>query len=309
MIIFTDDIKFAKRYFPALEYKNVSQMTLTDNLDYLIRKFFSSSSIFTVNSDDDFWNFCFIVKETDNSQYDLLVEMMGGKSQLSANILCLTGTSKALHGFRNRPWKGELGNIHLSVYLKPDINVDNPSVVFLTYAAVSTLNAIKKVKALKAQPQIKWVNDILIGDAKVAGVLAHTSQMNKKITGAVIGIGINVNTKPNVEPTRFVPYVTTINENTQNNKTTESIVFKNLIDSLKYYFQLIQDNKFSEILREYRSNSMLIGKKIRIWSDPFSKETEQVLYEGIVTKIGQNLELYLNNFSEPIITGRPEILI
>lgn len=41
--------------------------------------------------------------------------------------------------------------------------------------------------------KIKWPNDIMVNDKKIAGVLIQNSISNKSISSSIIGIGINVN--------------------------------------------------------------------------------------------------------------------
>lgn len=308
MKILTDDIDFAQRYFPELDYFKLNPNQSNPDFRFLMYHFFEKNNIYYSEFKNAFWKQCIMVKEAKKSQYDILVELMGKNSIIDGNTICLTGISKNLHGFRNRPWKSELGNIHLSVYLKPNIKLENSTGVFLALAAVSTLNAIKGSGNFKVKPKIKWVNDIFFGSSKVAGVLAHTVQMKNEIKGIVLGIGINVISKPEVEPTRFVPSVTTINEQLKGEKITELITFNKLTSSLKNYYELILNGKSDEIIEEYQRNSMLIGRKVRIWSDPIGDEEPKIINEGTVTRINRNLELFIDNSNVPIINGRPEVL-
>ena len=41
--------------------------------------------------------------------------------------------------------------------------------------------------------KIKWPNDILVNQKKIAGILIENNILNNQINGCVIGIGINVN--------------------------------------------------------------------------------------------------------------------
>ena len=41
--------------------------------------------------------------------------------------------------------------------------------------------------------QIKWPNDILAGNDKIAGILIENTLKEQKIQAAIIGIGLNVN--------------------------------------------------------------------------------------------------------------------
>ena len=58
-----------------------------------------------------------------------------------------------------------------------------------TLAAVSVLEAARAMQL--PELQIKWVNDILLGDKKVGGILAEGIVSEGRLTSAVIGIGLN----------------------------------------------------------------------------------------------------------------------
>jgi BirA family biotin operon repressor/biotin-[acetyl-CoA-carboxylase] ligase len=45
-----------------------------------------------------------------------------------------------------------------------------------------------------ANPQIKWPNDVLLGGKKVSGILAEAAWEGARLTGLVLGIGINIAT-------------------------------------------------------------------------------------------------------------------
>ena len=61
-------------------------------------------------------------------------------------------------------------------------------------AAVALSEAIAAA-APGQQPAIKWPNDVLLGDRKVAGILAETF-MDGSATVAVVGVGVNVGASP-----------------------------------------------------------------------------------------------------------------
>ncbi len=174
MIILTDNVDFSLRYFNNLDLKKIKLNELPYEILSISKHFFQKENLYQADTNDDFWNLCIMVNEAEKSQYDLLVDLMGSNDINKYKIICLTGISKSLHGFRNRKWVSEQGNLHLSAFLKPNVKIENVSGVFLAYAAVSTLQAIKKSADYKSQPKIKWVNDIFFGNAKVSGVLAPT---------------------------------------------------------------------------------------------------------------------------------------
>lgn len=59
------------------------------------------------------------------------------------------------------------------------------------YTSYSICNSLNKL-SLYLEPRIKWVNDILINDKKIAGVLIESYIEGKNMT-MLIGVGLNVN--------------------------------------------------------------------------------------------------------------------
>ena len=47
-------------------------------------------------------------------------------------------------------------------------------------------------------PMLKWPNDILLGGAKLAGILIDAAPVNQKLEWLVIGIGVNLRTAPEI---------------------------------------------------------------------------------------------------------------
>ena len=86
-------------------------------------------------------------------------------------------------GRLGRTWEAPPGaSLLMSVLLRPDLP---PERRHLATAAVALAGA---AAIDEAGPSVKWPNDLLVGDRKVAGVLAEVD------AGAVVvGIGINLN--------------------------------------------------------------------------------------------------------------------
>lgn len=84
--------------------------------------------------------------------------------------------------------------LYMSLILYPDIFPDKP-MSLTAYAAVIISKAIEKACGIVAD--IKWINDLLINDKKIAGILTEISIEGEtgKIEYLILGIGINVSWK------------------------------------------------------------------------------------------------------------------
>ncbi len=95
-------------------------------------------------------------------------------------------------GQRGASWQVEGGlslTFSVIIYPKNTLVTDQFDMSMLTALAVA-----KTVSTLcPAKVAIKWPNDILIEDKKVAGILIENNISGNKISNTIIGIGLNVN--------------------------------------------------------------------------------------------------------------------
>jgi BirA family transcriptional regulator, biotin operon repressor / biotin---[acetyl-CoA-carboxylase] ligase len=93
-------------------------------------------------------------------------------------------------GQRGRVWESEAGeNLTFSVVLKPEIKVAEQ---YLISAAVS-LSVIDLLESKGCEGYVKWPNDIIVNDHKIAGLLIENQLKGDKVEYAIAGIGLNVN--------------------------------------------------------------------------------------------------------------------
>jgi len=103
-------------------------------------------------------------------------------------LVVLTDSQTAGRGRRGRRWVDVPGrNVLLSILLRP-LFPPHMLVMITSLAVVDAIVAICQVAAA-----IKWPNDVLVGDYKVAGVLIETSHDSSGRMVAVVGIGVNIN--------------------------------------------------------------------------------------------------------------------
>ncbi|MEX3009324.1 biotin--[acetyl-CoA-carboxylase] ligase [Hoeflea sp. TYP-13] len=97
---------------------------------------------------------------------------------------------------RGRSWISEPGNLYASLLLidpaAPAALASLPLAV-----AVAVHGAIARVMPQGAErPTIKWPNDVLIGGAKVSGILLESENLPDGRSAVVIGCGVNVTHAP-----------------------------------------------------------------------------------------------------------------
>lgn len=94
-------------------------------------------------------------------------------------------------GRGGRQWASPPGNLYISLLLRPKGDAG-------TVAQISFLAAIALAEALvqvapHLEPRLKWPNDVLIGSAKISGILLESSALSGGgVDWLVLGMGVNV---------------------------------------------------------------------------------------------------------------------
>ena len=103
-------------------------------------------------------------------------------------LVVLTESQTAGKGRRGRRWVDVPGcNVLLSLLLRPLF----PPHLLVMITSLAVLDSI--VDICQVEAAIKWPNDVLVGNRKVAGILIETSHDSSGLMVAVAGIGVNVN--------------------------------------------------------------------------------------------------------------------
>ncbi len=117
-------------------------------------------------------------------------------------------------GRAGESWQSPTGNLYLSAAMGPfptDLQLWLPTLSWHVSDAVCS-----SLVPWELHPRIKWPNDLLIGDRKVGGILIETEQSTHHGTIAIVGIGLNISTAPDVSPpglqsTRLIDHISASN--------------------------------------------------------------------------------------------------
>ena len=115
------------------------------------------------------------------------------KPQYVEGDIILAQCQTAGRGQRGHTWESREGeNLTLSLLLEPQFLP--PSEQFLISECVA-LGVCDALLHYGIEAQIKWTNDIYIGDRKLAGILIEHKLQGSALARTVAGIGLNVNQK------------------------------------------------------------------------------------------------------------------
>jgi BirA family transcriptional regulator, biotin operon repressor / biotin---[acetyl-CoA-carboxylase] ligase len=132
--------------------------------------------------------------ETTSTNSVLLDRAAGGAP---TGLVAVADYQSAGRGRFDRRWESPPGrSLLFSVLLRPSEDQLEVSCRHLAVAAVSLALVEGSVAAAGVDVQLKWPNDLVVGDLKLAGVLAESAT-----DGAlVVGAGVNVGWAPDGQP-------------------------------------------------------------------------------------------------------------
>jgi len=301
MIILTDTPQFC-RHLTGIrsEWQQVKARS-DQSLPHLISLFNVGGKVFTAYTTNyEKWNYLYVVDHARASQFETLLHLLRSDHEVPDKFLCIAQTGESFKGYNNRTWIAEKGNLHLSICLHPEQQVEYFNTGFTILSAVAVLKTIDQISGLAGKCSIKWVNDLVIGEHKVGGVITHTQVCGPRVTTAVLGIGLNVLKQPAVIPDSFVPASAAL---ITYSDTSLNEVFSALVINLLRYYQKLLAGGYDELWQIYVSRSNVVGREVAIFSDKRNRSAECIV-RGNVERIGRNLELYLQGHRTPVSRGR-----
>ena len=195
-------------------------------------------------------------------------------------------------GRGDRVWVSPFGGLYFSLLLTPNVPVQRWHLISFV-SAVAAVDAIRGVFP-DLKPSIKWPNDILIGDRKVAGILVQSN--SGEAARLVTGIGINVSNPPHLLPKRALFPAGILNL-----ETAYPVSVRKLAETLRsmffgYYAEWLNDT--SKILTCWEARSAM---RNHIVSIAVNGITHRGMYGGITDN--GSLKLNINGRTEQFCSG------
>jgi BirA family biotin operon repressor/biotin-[acetyl-CoA-carboxylase] ligase len=194
-----------------------------------------------------------------------------GSTNLTAQELAREGAAEGTavlaeqqrrgRGRRGRSWHSPAGvGIYCSIILRPAISPNRAQLVTLG-AAVAVARVIAFETALS--PQIKWPNDILIKDRKVAGILTESRGGPVCMDYLVVGMGINVNQTAADFQDALMAEATSLRLELGRPVERQTLLVR-LFSELEGIYEKLQQGESAFILEQWRQLSPTLGQRVVI---------------------------------------------
>jgi biotin-(acetyl-CoA carboxylase) ligase len=250
-----------------------------------------------------------VVEDAAGSQFDALLTWLRQGNACERPVVAIALAGRGFHGYRNRPWTALRGNLHLSAAFPVGRALGPDAVALTAIPAVAVLDALKPWRGSGFQPGIKWVNDVLVEGRKISGVITSTQSRGAVTSHVVFGIGLNVSDAPPLEPSVFVPRAGSLKDSLKGEAPSLALIFPRVASALARRFRQFCESGAAPILRAYRNGSMLTGRAVRVWEESTVNSLDDLRSappprRGIVSDIGPDLSLILEEQSSPVSRGR-----
>lgn len=149
--------------------------------------------------------------------------------------------------------------IYLSVILRPDCKA--AQLMHLTCAvAVAMCDAVEKTAQVR--PQVKWINDLILGKRKIGGILTELSLDGDKADYAVVGIGINCLQGPEDFPPELQEIAGSVAMAAKQPFDREALAAA-MVDALYHMSQTLLPGKDTCMAR-YREDCLTLGREVAV---------------------------------------------
>ena len=179
-------------------------------------------------------------------------------------------------GRRGNDWSSERDvNILCTVILKPKfLNVSEQ--FMLSMAMILALKNAVDTQLGNEKASIKWPNDLIVANRKVAGMLIENTLSGSQIVSSLVGFGINVNQKQ-FPATHSIFQPGSVSE-FSNQEIDKEKLLKNCFEKIQQYYFKLMNFRFSEIEQEYHQSLLFQNQKTRF---SFQNEIIEAIFKSV----------------------------
>lgn len=171
-----------------------------------------------------------------------------------AGTVVAARTQTAGQGRLGRTWDSRPGGLYFTIILRPRLE---PARVPLATLALGLAVADTLQTFVGVAVDLRWPNDVLIGDRKLAGILAQFQD-----SALLAGIGLNVNQRE--FPPELRPIATSLRIETGSEQDPEFLL-RALARSIESHLKILETSGAAAILRLFEAaSSYAAGRRVTV---------------------------------------------
>jgi BirA family biotin operon repressor/biotin-[acetyl-CoA-carboxylase] ligase len=229
-----------------------------------------------------------VFDELDSTNTDAKRCIIDGIKQ---DLLIVTSMQTAGRGRQTRTWFSPRGGLYFSLVVRPRLGPHfAPLASFLLGCAVA--------KGLQSfgldNVRVKWPNDVLIGEDKIAGILNELVSIDPVDAWMILGVGVNQNIRANEFPQELLGVTTSVFDVLGKETSLESLLIS-IVSEIDCLFGIVESEKsYFSVMNLWRSMSNTLGRRVRV-NDGFKEIVgiaEDVLDDGtLIVNTGNTKEM------------------
>ena len=232
------------------------------------------------------------LKHECSSSNDEIMALARQSADLAHKALCVAHFQTKGRGRQGRSWVNRQGEC---LMFSLGWAFDKPQYELGSLALVAALACRRALADIGLDVKIKWPNDLVVANDKLAGILIETARVENR-TVAVIGIGINFVLPKEVEnATSIQALFQTASKQGVSVKTLLNAVLAQLDALLNEYAQ----NGFASCVGEYDAANRDTGRPVLLLQEG------RIVHEGVVKGVDAQgaLRLLTDNGEKTIVSG------
>lgn len=187
--------------------------------------------------------------------------------------------------------------LYFSFLITDERAVNDPLfTVKLSYALCKAVDSVTGTESVG----IKWVNDLYIGEKKLAGILCEAVTAGEK-KGVIVGVGINLTVDKGAVPQELRSRIGSLRDVTKKRVRRETLLAAILNETEALYAAPLSKEAF---LDAYRARSVILGREINVVK-------EGLELRAAALDIDENGALavrYATGFTEKLACGEVSII-
>ena len=198
--------------------------------------------------------------DTLESTNSYAIELLKNERLTEGTLIIASHQTKG-RGQRGNDWDSESGkNLTFSLVINPTFLDFSKQFYLSKITALAIYDCLTYVlSSSQYDVNIKWPNDILLNNRKIAGILIESQFYRQKIHHSVVGIGINVN------QTTFsdkLPVATSIRNEIQE-KLDLNFILNSFCSFFESWYLKLRAGKFDLISKEYLQRLFFFQSEVK----------------------------------------------
>ena len=241
------------------------------------------------------------------------------RAHANEGYVCRARAQTGGYGRQGRLWTSPEGGLYQSVLLRPNRDLaELPTLGFVMALAIRA--ALIRMAAVPEETvKVKWPNDVMVGDSKIAGI-----SMEAIAGGMCIGVGVNVLhpakkadllADGKYQPAFFEDLAITYTDGGSisfgsgydfaNQSDAIAAVGDAILSAFEQCYPVWKEKGFDPFMDEYKSCSYLQGKHVRM-----QLLNGTAIVEGVVVGVDENALLLVDDGTKvvPVNSGEAHVL-